>query len=108
MYFLVKSHRFPLEDNNIDPMRHCTISFDENDEGEVIPKIIKKKTVKSNSSLTSLKKKKKRKIVFDDYDDHKGQKISKGNSGFLNFQKKSLVFAQAYKKWSNQKPPIRF
>ena len=64
-------------------MRHCTISFDENDEGEVIPKIIKKKTVKSNSSLTSLKKKKKRKIEFDDYDD-KGQKIPKGNCGVFN------------------------
>ena len=92
MYFLVKSHLFPLDDNNIDPMRHCTISFDENDEGEVIPKIIKKKTVKSNSSLTSLKKKKKRKIEFDDYDDHKGQKISKGNCGVFNFQIKNSNF----------------
>ena len=92
MYFLVKPHLFPLDDNNIDPMRHCTISFDENDEGEVIPKIIKKKTVKSNSSLTSLKKKKKRKIEFDDYDDHKGQEISKGSCGFFNFQIKNSNF----------------
>jgi len=68
------------EDNNIDPMRHCTISFDENEEGEVIPKIIKKKTVKSNSSLTSLKKKKKRKILFDDYDDHKDDSIENSNT----------------------------
>ena len=88
MYFLVKSHFFQIEDNNIDPMRHCTISFDENEEGEVIPKIIKKKTVKSNSSLTSLKKKKKRKILFDDYDDHKGQKISKRNGSVFNSPKK--------------------
>ena len=98
----MKSHLFPLDDNNIDPMRHCTISFDENEEGEVIPKIIKKKTVKSNSSLTSLKKKKKRKIVFDDYDDHKGQKISKGNSSVFNSPKKptekTLISAKASKK----------
>ena len=33
----------------------------------------------------------------------KGQKISEGNCGGFNFQKTSVISAQASKKWSNQK-----